>query len=69
LLAPHLRPDRTCGQRRLAEGHSFLLDFSNPDFRAQVARQAHAIMATGYLTAFPLIGGRTTTVGGAFDEK
>lgn len=30
-----------------AEGHYFLLDFSNPNFRAQVAKQAHAIMATG----------------------
>jgi hypothetical protein len=30
-----------------AEGHYFLLDFANPEFRAQVARQARAVMATG----------------------
>jgi hypothetical protein len=30
-----------------AEGHYFLLDFGNPGFQAQVARQARAAMATG----------------------
>jgi len=29
------------------EGHYFLLDYSNADFRAQVAKQSQAIMATG----------------------
>jgi hypothetical protein len=30
-----------------AEGHYFLLDYSNADFRSQVAKQSQAIMATG----------------------
>ena len=29
------------------EGHYYLLDFSNPEFRAQVVKQARAMMATG----------------------